>query len=351
MKRNKGLWQLLLLPILVLTLVGCSYSSQSAQVTKPSSDLPLIDQFESLSKEADDYLSSNKLVSMSPEQLYQEVVLGKNTQYFLVDIRANQDFVNSNIRGSVSIPYNQTANPQKLASLPKDKTLVIIDYNGHWAAQTAATWNQLGYRAVPLLYGIQSWTQEEAPSGYEAFPSQALANPLVKEVATFNQHNLPEVKYAQGKTKEYIIESTGTYLDRSYKGFITAEDLLGVLQQDSEGDYYVVDIRQQQHYLIGHLEGSVNIPLAKLAETEMLKHLPVDKKIILIGYDGMDASQGTRVLVTLGYDAVALKYGMSYWHGDENVTGIGPIPNLVKDYYKLFPLNYVQPSTGAAGCG
>jgi len=61
----------------------------------------------SLSKAADDYLSSDKLVSFSPEQLYQEVVLGKNTQYFLVDIRANQDFVNSNTRGSVSIPYKR----------------------------------------------------------------------------------------------------------------------------------------------------------------------------------------------------------------------------------------------------
>ncbi|MDA8220191.1 MAG: hypothetical protein M0Z35_00435 [Desulfitobacterium hafniense] len=88
-------------------MAGCTYSGNSAQVTKPSGGLTLTDQFESLSKAADDYLSSDKLVSFSPEQLYQEVVLGKNTQYFLVDIRANQDFVNSNTRGSVSIPYKR----------------------------------------------------------------------------------------------------------------------------------------------------------------------------------------------------------------------------------------------------
>jgi len=228
---------------------------------------------------------------------------------------------------------------------------VIIDYNRHWAAQTAAAWNILGYRAVPLLYGIQSWTQEEAPTGYEAFPTQSLVNSLVKEETAFDQFDLPEVKYVQGKTEEYIVQSSGAYLDRNYKGFINAEDLLGVLQQGSERDYFMVDIRQQQHYLSGHLEDSVNISLAELADIEMLKHLPLNKKIILIGYDGMDASQGTRVLITLGYDAVALKYGMSYWHGDEKVTGISPVSNFVKDYYELSPLNFVQPSAGAAGCG
>lgn len=351
MKHKKRFWQLLLLPILVLSLVGCSYSAQSGQVVKPSSDVPPTNGFEAVRKVANDYLTTSKVGSISPEQLYQKVVLGKDAQYFLVDIRENLDFVNSNIQGSVSIPYNQTANPKILAALPKDKTMIIIDYNGHWAAQTAATWNLLGYQAVPLLYGIQGWTHEEAPAGYEAFPSQALSNPLVTKEVALNQYNLPEVKFAQGKTEEYIVESSGTYLGRNYKGVITAEDLLGALQQGADGENYLVDIRQPQHYQIGHLEGSVNIPLAGLTDTERLKQLPLDKRIVLIGYDGMDASQGTRVLVTLGYDAVALKYGMSYWNSDEKVTGVSPIRNLVKDYYKLSPLNYVQPSTAVAGCG
>jgi hypothetical protein len=82
----------------------------------------------------------------------------------------------------------------------------------------------------------------------------------------------------------------------------------------------------------------------------MLKRLPLDKKIILIGYDGMDGSQGARVLVTMGYNAVALKYGISYWSSEEDRTGIAPIKSLVQDYYELTPLNYARPSAGPAGC-
>lgn len=225
---------------------------------------------------------------------------------------------------------------------------MIIDYNGHWAAQTAATWNMLGYRAVPLLYGIQGWTSEEAPAGYDAFPGRALANPLVQASGQLAIYSLPELSYPGGNTEELIALSAGRYLERNYKGLVTAEDLLqaGLDKRDN----YLVDVREHQHYQLGHIEGAVNIPLTELAEVEMLKHLPEDKRIILIGYDGLDASQGTRVLVSLGYDAAALKYGMSYWHGNEQLTGVSPISSLAKDYYELAPLNYVAPSTGAAGC-
>ena len=306
------------------------------------------DQFEVIRSVADKYLSSSSAAAMTPDELYREYVLGQDSEYYLVDIRASEDFISSNIPGSVNIPYAQTASPQKLAALPKDKILVIIDYNGHWAAQTAATWNMLGYQAVPLLYGIQGWTLKEAPTGYDAFPRQAMVNPLVQAVEPLVEYSLPELRYDSGNTDELIALLSRTYLDRNYKGLITAEELLQAELGNSEN--YLVDVRERQHYRLGHLEDSVNIPLAELADAEMLKHLPWDKRIVLIGYDGLDASQGTRVLVTLGYDAVALKYGMSYWHGDEQLTGVSPISNLAKDYYELAPLNYLAPSTGAAGC-
>lgn len=352
MKHKQRLGHLFILFVFILMLGGCSISGRTEQVVSPKSDLPSMDHFEAVRQVANDYLASDKVDSMTPEQLYRKVVQGKDAQYFLVDIRASEDFISSNIRGSVNIPYAQTANPKKLSLLPKDKTLVIIDYNGHWAAQTAATWNLLGYRAIPLLYGIQGWTRQEAPAGYEAFPAMALMNPLVTTESASSQYSLPALDPVQGSTEDFIRISTGTYLDRNYKGFISAEDLLGALRTNSgSNDNYVVDLRKPEHYQLGHLEGAINIPLAKLVDANQLKRLPLDKKLILIGYDGMDASQGARVLLTLGYNAVALKYGMSYWNGDEKISGIRPIANLVQEYYEMTPLNYAKPSTGAAGCG
>lgn len=349
MKKRGLLWQVLVLALVVFTAAGCSQSVQGNQPNDVPDDENL---FELVRKAADEYLSSSRVKSMNPEQLYEEYVEGRDGKYILVDIRNSGDFESKNIRGSINIPYAQTADLEKLSNLPKDKTIVLIDYNGHWAAQTAATWNMLGYDAVPLLYGIQSWTNEQEPAGYEVFPSKALDYPLVETTYSFEEYNLPEMNYGKGTIEELIESVSSAYLNRYYTGIITAEDLMAAIEDGSaSSQYFLVDVRKSEHYKLGHVEGSVNIPLAELAKEKNLRHLPDDKKIILIGYDGMDASQGVRVLVTMGYDAVALKYGMSYWNGDEKITGVSPVRNLVKDYYELTPLNYIKPSTGPATCG
>lgn len=348
MLKKKSLSLIIISMLIASLLSGCLQPIQPAQVINPE-EKPTADQFEFVRQATEDYLAGDQVASLTPEQLYQEYIQEKNGKYLLVDIRAQADFTTSNIRGSINIPYTQTADLKKIANLRQDKTLVVVDYNGHWAAQTAATWNMLGLEAVPLLYGMQSWTTDQVALGYEPFPEEALNNPLVAEESSLGQYNLPELKIPEGTIQEIITRLSGTYLDRNYKGFVTADEVLADLSAGTSD--YLIDIRQPEHYEKGHIEGSVNIPLSQLATEEMLKYLPLDKKITLIGYDGMDASQGVRALVTMGYNAEALKYGMSYWHGDQELTGVSPLRNLVQDYYELIPLNYVQPAAGPASCG
>ena len=355
--KNWKFFSALLTLLLALALVGCSNTTVNpgTAVNDPNEliqeeveEVELVEQFEAVRQVVDSYLSSDQVAGITAEELYQ-IVKENNSDYLLVDIRANSDFVNSNINGSLSIPYGETMNKERLETLPKDKTLVIIDYNGHQSGQTAATWNLLGYKAVPLLYGMQSWTSEIAPIGYEALPAQPLQQPLAKEgFLPQSEFDQPEIKYPEGKTEEYIYTAAKTYLDRNYKGLISAEELQDALAKDSQ-DYFLVDVRDARHYEQGHISGSINIPLQELGDSGHLKALPLDQKIVLIGYNGVDASLGVRSLITLGYDAVALKYGMSYWSG-QSEAGIIPINQVQKDY-PLTPLNYVQPSTEAAGCG
>ncbi len=354
MKKWKG-FSVLISFLLALALVGCSNTTAQpgTAISVPDNgetqDVELVEQFEATRQVVDSYLSSDQASVITADVLY-KIVEEKNTDYLLVDIRANSDFVNSNISGSLSIPYSDTVNKDKLEVLPKDKTLVIIDYNGHQGSQTAATLNLLGYKAVPLQYGMQSWTQEIAPLGYEVLPEKPLQQPLVtEELSAKNEYTLPELKYPEGKTQDYIMSAAKTYIDRNYKGLVAAEELAEALPNAQ--DYFLVDIREPQHYKQGNINGSVNIPLKELADSAQIKTLPTDQRIVLIGYDGMDASIGVRSLITLGYDAVALKYGMSYWSDQGEQTGIIPLSNQVQKNYPLTPLNYLQPSTAAAGCG
>jgi rhodanese-related sulfurtransferase len=223
-KRHFKKW--VILSTIFALLSGCS---QPLSVNQPAEATPA-DQFEMVRKAADDYLSGTKVQTISPQELYVESVQKKNPNYYLVDIRANEDFLTKNIRGSVNIPYAQTVNLKKLENLPKDKILVVIDYNGHWAAQTAATWNMLGFKAVPLRYRIQSWTKEEGPAGYELFPEKPLDYALVDQENVLGDYQLPELKMPEDRAEEIIRLLSGTYLARNYKGFISAEDLMTAIK-------------------------------------------------------------------------------------------------------------------------
>ena len=115
-------------------------------------------------------------------------------------------------------------------------------------------------------------------------------------------------------------------------------------------NYFLVDIRTNQHYQKGYIAQSINIPLQQLVQVENLKKLPNDRKIIVIGYDGHDASQAVRLLVQLGYSATALKDGIRVWNGNEEITGIQGIScenvkNLPTEQLNYQPKDNSAPAT------
>ena len=88
--------------------------------------------------------------------------------------------------------------------------------------------------------------------------------------------------------------------------YITPENL----EKKGTSDFFLLDIRKPDVYKEGHIKGSTNIFWLELLEEENLKKLPKDKKIVIICYVGHTASQMLVALRLLGYDVVALKYGM-----------------------------------------
>jgi len=95
--------------------------------------------------------------------------------------------------------------------------------------------------------------------------------------------------------------------------YITPEEL-----NKDTSKYYLLDIRKKEDYDKGHIEGSENIFWMDLLKEKELEKLPTNEKIVLICYVGHTASQMLVVLRLLGYDVIALKFGM----------GISPVKNI-----------------------
>lgn len=340
--------------VLIFTLVVSGCSSES--VGNPLDDFAKPDQHESsktlignhfdlLQKATDELLKGEKLEAITPTDLYQKVVLNQDSNYFVVDIRDAASFAKGNIEGAVNIPYALTANPNLLASLPKDKKIVVVCFSGHTAGQTAAFWKLLGYDAVPMLNGMGGW---KTGTG-SALPKAAFNYPVTTSVPEAKTYDLPTLNVKDVTSIESLIINRSQNYLASGKGAVVKP--AGINTETS--NYYLVDIRSAKDFNKGHAKGAINIPYQTIASKENLKKLPTNQKIVLIGYTGTDASEVQRLLNQLGYDTYAMFQGMRVWTSNEEINGIAPVSTEVVPEFPVKPLDFDINDTGggSASCG
>lgn len=353
MIKTKSFFIMLVL-ITTLVLSGCSGepTSQSQSTNQNQVVVQTLkgDHFELLQQASVKLLKDSTLETISAQEVYENFVLKGDKSYYVVDVRAAEDFAKGSIEGAVNIPYALTAKPNMVANLPKDKKVVVVCYSGHTASQTAALWQMLGYDAVPMLNGMGGW-QTGAGS---ALPEQAYGYPVTTKVTeASSSFDLPVIKSeAATSLEELAMEQSDKYLTAAKPAVINATNLNQAINEKND-DYFLIDIRNAEDYQKGHLEGAINIPYQNIAELENLKKIPTDKKVVLIGYNGNDASQVVRLLNQFGYDSYPLFQGMRVWTSNAEINGIAPVSTEVVPEYPIDPLDYELDGggSGSASCG
>jgi rhodanese-related sulfurtransferase len=106
-----------------------------------------------------------------------------------------------------------------------------------------------------------------------------------------------------------LLEKLRTFLKdtRNDWNYILPEDFE---KQRKKKDFFILDIRRPEDYAKGHIPGAKNIFWLDLLDDENLKKLPKDKKIMIYCYVGHTSSQALVLLKLLGYDVIALKFGL-----------------------------------------
>ncbi|WP_225752774.1 rhodanese-like domain-containing protein [Actinotalea sp. Marseille-Q4924] len=84
---------------------------------------------------------------------------------------------------------------------------------------------------------------------------------------------------------------------------------------------YVVDVREPQEYVGGHVPGAVLVPMSQLAAR--VGELPTDRPLYLICRSGNRSLQVTTALRAHGYDAVSVRGGTEAWIASGRPTVIG----------------------------
>ncbi|MCX7781274.1 MAG: rhodanese-like domain-containing protein [Negativicutes bacterium] len=331
-----------LLLCITVIIAACGSQTASDKPVKTPPPAPIANPFAVLQTEADKYIKQNRPLYVLPQEVYEKCIIAGNQDYVLVDIRNDEHYAAAHIPGAIHIAYADAWREAKIAHLPKDKKIIVIDYSGHTASQVAAFWGMLGYDALPLKNGMSGWTKDRDIIGGSPLICEAYNYPVSTAAAAPGSYQPPKLETKAVAVAELLME-------RSREATETAPVLQPKDLKEKPGSWYVVDIRDPVHYQAGHIEGAVNIPFRTIAETDSLKKIPADKPVVLVCYDGHAASQAARILNQLGYHATALKDGMSAWSANEMVIGAKTVACNITEHpvMKLNALLKPGPSTAA----
>lgn len=91
----------------------------------------------------------------------------------------------------------------------------------------------------------------------------------------------------------------------------------------------ILDVREDDEWAAGHIDGAVHIPLADLPAR--LADVPEADPLVVTCRSGGRSSQATAYLVGIGVEAVNLDGGMHAWHraGRPMVSETGGTPEVI----------------------
>ncbi|UCD08001.1 MAG: rhodanese-like domain-containing protein, partial [Dehalococcoidales bacterium] len=325
--------------------------------------------FEIVRKAADEYISSGKPLYITAKDLCGSIVettfmarLEMETYNpdfhdgpVIVDLRSPDSempelYYHGHIPSAIHIPWRKITQLKMLTSLPRDRRIVVCSNTGQTGGQAATILSVMGYEAVNLKWGMTSWTRERkaAPDRYDQERDIIWQNRSYRNTVTINHESnetyVFPVIHSDGKTPSAVVWSAADdYLGDFRPANISAtalydplfeyfgpfsmspfeeegKDMLvipfGYVPSKNEEWFewpYVLDVREPDIYLNGHIPGSINIPWYDIFKTEFLCKLPSDRRIVVCSETGHTSAHIVALLNILGYEAVNLKWGMSGW--------------------------------------
>jgi len=276
------------------------------------------------------FLASGKNTMITAEALYANLNDGfSGNDPFILSVRSEDQYALGHIPGAVNIPWRSVFSEDNISKLPTNKQIVVVCYTGHTASQITALLNIDGYDAVCLKHGMCSWTTNTTVNAGKCYTPPATDYSTVSGSAPGTRCGEDEPASSapvdtNGGEEVNLGSEIHKYLSSGKAPAISANSLHDKLNDaDGSNDPFVLSIRSASQYAVGHIPGAVNIGFKTLFTDENLSKLPNDKQIVIACYTGHTASQAAALLNVNGYDAIALKFGMTGWTGDTTVAPSG----------------------------
>ena len=332
-KKDKIMTILIVCILLMGTIV---FSMQTSDATENDLDTS---EPGSILTATNEFLASGKNTMITAEALYANLNDGyTGNDPFILSVRSAAAYESGHIPGAVNIAWTSVFTSENISKLPTNKQIVVVCFTGHTASQTTAMLNTLGYDAMCLKWGMASWTTNATvASGFYdrstigEFPYATGAEPGIWNDGTRGDIGTRQcgddpvpttpVDTADADSGDFT-GIANNYMASGKPPAVSAASLQDNLNDgNADNDPFILSVRSSAQYAIGHIAGAVNIGFKTLFTEENLTKLPDDdRQIVVVCYTGHTASQATALLNMNGYNATALKWGMTGWTSDATVA-------------------------------
>lgn len=321
----KKLTLLLALLLTVGWVAGCSDDDDDK-----GPDPQPTDQFEAVRGSLATYVESTVAPTINAADLFANLNDGNTANDpYVLSVRAAADFAKGHVPGAHNLYWKELAQPAKLATLPRDRQIVVYCYTGHTGAVSTTLLRSLGYQAVNMKFGIMAWTPNAEVRAQTPFREADVPDYAVETTAhefgsaTFQPPSL-EVSDA-GDVLEITRAAAEAYVSGTASPVISASALFANLNDgNTANDPLVLSVRARADYDKGHIPGAYNIPWRELTKLEKLEKLDPSREIVVYCYTGHTGGIATTALNMMGYKATNLKHGMCGWTKDATVRAVTP---------------------------
>ena len=233
----------------------------------------------------------------------------------IISLRSAEDYAKGHLPGAVHMDIKTLFTSEGLATIPPDRTVVFVCYTGQSAGYATSALNMLGYDAFALKFGMSAWTGDP-----EVFVKRFDPDAHTFDYTVDLEAHQPGGPYLAPDPLATTVAGAAEAAFEDGARFITADVLYENLNDgDADNDPTIISLRSADDYAKGHLPGAVLMDVKTLFTADGLATIPPDRSVVFVCYTGQSASQATSALNMLGYDALALKFGMSAWTSDPEV--------------------------------
>lgn len=212
-----------------------------------------------------------KATPMKSSDLAKKMIANKSLT--VIDLRPEDSFKIEHILNSINISSDHLADA--IGALDKNKTYVLLD-DGLSPQIVGSSINLLSQNGFKNLFYLDG--------GFLAWKSQY--NPTISE------------------------GDPNSFTDQSKVNYVNSDNLKNMMAKES--NLYIIDLRSNDQFAVGHLKNSVNIYLDDLEKRK--NEIPLGKKIILSDADGLGAFKGAVRLFDMGFfNTFALSDGLDGW--------------------------------------